>query len=240
MEILLTIAVVALLAVLGWLYSQNEKLRHQLTQPKNPANPEWANQSAQTIINSAQAKADAIMTQAELGALKLGTEKGMESQLFEKQFQEKLDQMTTQANNLLQQSMQNLQTKFTNNINQAQSGYHAFVQKAVGQMADSQKQTEENMRTKINELLFKFEENLANFLATSEQKSFEAINLELKSARELIESYKVQQLAIIDENIVSVLEKTLDLVLTEKLSLRNQVDLVYDALYKAKVEKFLV
>jgi guanylate kinase len=107
-------------------------------------------------------------------------------------------------------------------------------------MADSQKQTEENMRTKINELLFKFEENLANFLATSEQKSFEAINLELKSARELIESYKVQQLAIIDENIVSVLEKTLDLVLTEKLSLRNQVDLVYDALYKAKVEKFLV
>ncbi len=43
-----------------------------------------------------------------------------------------------------------------------------------------------------------------------------------------------------DENIIAMMEQTLSIVLAKKLSLKDQLDLVYEALEKAKVEKFVV
>lgn len=74
----------------------------------------------------------------------------------------------------------------------------------------------------------------------SQQRSVQSIELELKAARQLIETYKQQQLKVIDENVIAMLEKTLSLVLTKKISLQDQVELVYEALEKAKAEKFIV
>ncbi len=77
-------------------------------------------------------------------------------------------------------------------------------------------------------------------MAKAESQSLESISTELRSARDLIESYKSQQFALVDENIVAVLERTMALVLKQKLSLKDHMDLVYEALGKAKLEKFLV
>jgi hypothetical protein len=108
------------------------------------------------------------------------------------------------------------------------------------QLIEWQADTEEEIKYKLNSFLETFETNMSQFFIGAEQKSLESINLELKSARALIESYKTQQLGIIEENIVAVLERTLSIVLKQKLSLKDQLDLVYEALEKAKVEKFLV
>jgi hypothetical protein len=56
----------------------------------------------------------------------------------------------------------------------------------------------------------------------------------------LIDTYKVQQMNVIDENIMAMLEKTLSLVLAKNLDLKDQMDLVYESLEKAKAEKFVV
>ena len=45
---------------------------------------------------------------------------------------------------------------------------------------------------------------------------------------------------IIDENIVAMLEKTLSLVLAKNLNLRDQMELVYESLERAKTDSFLV
>jgi hypothetical protein len=45
---------------------------------------------------------------------------------------------------------------------------------------------------------------------------------------------------VIDENIMAMLEKTLSLVLAKNLDLKDQMDLVYESLEKAKAEKFVV
>jgi hypothetical protein len=67
-----------------------------------------------------------------------------------------------------------------------------------------------------------------------------AVDLELRSARQLIDTYKVQQMNVIDENIMAMLEKTLSLVLAKNLDLKDQMDFVYESLEKAKAEKFVV
>ncbi len=93
---------------------------------------------------------------------------------------------------------------------------------------------EDEMQSKVTELLLNFEQKLTDFFASAEQKSLDAINLEIKSARALIDTYKSEQLKIVDENVVAVLEQTLNLVLQQKLSLRDQLDLVFQALEKSK------
>jgi len=92
---------------------------------------------------------------------------------------------------------------------------------------------------RVNQMFEKLESRLADFLVTTEQKTTSSIELELKAARNLIETYKDQQLKLIDENIIAMMEQTLNIVLAKKLSLKDQLDLVYEALEKAKVEKFV-
>lgn len=92
---------------------------------------------------------------------------------------------------------------------------------------------------RVNQMFENFETKLADFLLQSEQKMMLAVDLELRSARQLIDTYKVQQMNLIDENIVAMLEKTLSLVLAKNLNLKDQMDFVYESLEKAKVEKFI-
>lgn len=99
---------------------------------------------------------------------------------------------------------------------------------------------QEKIMAETNDLFEKFEENLSNYLTQTQSQSTKAIELELKAARSLIDSYKSGQLRVIDENIVAILEKTLSIILAKKLSLADQMDLVYKALEKAKAEKFFV
>ena len=77
-------------------------------------------------------------------------------------------------------------------------------------------------------------------MVQTESKTATSIELELKASRELIETYKTQQLKLIDENIVAMIEQTINIVLGKKLSLKDQLDLIYEALEKAKIEKFIV
>lgn len=100
----------------------------------------------------------------------------------------------------------------------------------------SRKATEE----RINRMFGNLEERLSDFLISTEAQTTQSIELEVKATRNLIESYKQQQLKLIDENIIAMMEQTLNIVLGKKLSLKEQLELVYEALEKAKVDKFVV
>ena len=134
-----------------------------------------------------------------------------------------------------------------NIVQTSQESITASQDQLIGFMADLQKRSEQfeeaSRKTgeeRINELFDRLEERLSDFLVQTEQKTTSSIELELKAARELIETYKGQQLKLIDENIIAMMEQTLNIVLGKKLSLQDQLDLVYEALEKAKVEKFVV
>lgn len=115
--------------------------------------------------------------------------------------------------------------------------FMADLQKRAEQFEQASKATTEQ---RINDTFERLENKLSDFLIQTEQKTASSIELELKAARQLIETYKQQQLKLIDENIIAMLEQTMNLVLSKKLSLKDQLELVYQALEKAKVEKFIV
>jgi uncharacterized membrane protein len=122
----------------------------------------------------------------------------------------------------------------------AEQNYEKFLQNLVDISQKTQLQSIEGAKIKVDKLFEDFEVKLADFLLQSEQKMMLAVDLELRSARQLIDTYKVQQMNVIDENIMAMLEKTLSLVLAKNLDLKDQMDLVYESLEKAKAEKFVV
>lgn len=118
--------------------------------------------------------------------------------------------------------------------------FKVFLEELKKQAQSTQAANWEAEKFRVGELFEEFETKLADFLLQAEQKMMLSVDLELKSARQLVDTYKVQQMNVIDENIVAMLEKTLSLVLAKNLNLKDQVDLVYESLERAKTESFLV
>lgn len=169
-------------------------------------------------LNQSIKKSQAIISEAELTGIKETATMEMD---FQKKFAESLEQSKqtiTAAQNQLLNFMQDLQKR---------SQEFEEASKASGEQ-------------RINALFDRVESRLADFLVATEQKTTSSIELELKSARELVEAYKNEQIKLIDENIIAMMEQTLSLVLGKKLSLKDQMDLVYEALEKAKIQKFVV
>lgn len=156
-------------------------------------------------------------------------------------------EVLAQGNYATKKLVSEFQTQLQNIIKNHESSITASQDQFIKFMADLQKRSSDfeeasrkSTQQRISELFLHLETKLSDFLIQTEQKTTSSIELELKSTRELIETYKAQQLKLIDENIVAMLEKTLSIVLAKKLSLKDQLDLIYESLEKAKADKFIV
>ena len=155
--------------------------------------------------------------------------------------------LLTQDNFVTKQLINQYSNQLSELIKNSGSSISAAQEQLIHFMEDLQKRSsdfEEASRVstekRISQLFERLEAKLSDFLIQTEQKTATSIELELKSVRQLIETYKNAQLKLIDENIIAMMEQTLSIILTKKLSLKDQLDLVYEALEKAKVEKFIV
>lgn len=186
-----------------------------LLHKKHPTHP--TGNKGQAVIKQALAKAQKILGKAELEGAEIIADSKLMTKRLEAQYGEALAKQIEKS-----------QTEFEN---------YLLELKTRSEQAEAL--TQEFTKQRVNEIFEQFETNLATFLTSTEQKSIAAIDLELKAARQLIDTYKTQQLQLIDENIIAMLEKTLSIVLSKRLTLKDQVDLVYEALEKAKIEKFI-
>lgn len=189
---------------------------------EDAGNPlKYTNDKGYGILQKAYKQAQVILGRAELESVKVLADSKVVAKNLEAKYEEKLAQTTDQ-------------------LNKAQQDYNTFLNDLKNQAQQTQLLNQEFTKQKTNELFEKFEANLAQFLTSTEQKSVMSIELEMRASKQLIDTYKQQQLALIDENIIAMLEKTLSVVLAKKLSLKDQMDLVYEALEKAKVEQLIV
>lgn len=183
---------------------------------------EQAEQKSFGIIHKAMDKAQSILGLAEIESIKVVADSTVKSR--------KLEQS-------LEQDFQKEFNLTTQNIQENLKAYLGHLEQSSDQ---SQKEILESTKVRVNQMMDRFEQNLSQFLAQTEQQSISSLELEMRSARQMIEFYKQQQLAVIDENVVAMLEQTLSLVLSKKLTLRDHLDLIFEALDRAKLEKFVI
>lgn len=186
---------------------------------------ENARQKGLGLIYSAMKKAQTITQSSELTGIKIIASAEIDKKKIEKETMQSIHDASYEAKEA---------------IAQAQGVFTDYLQQLSQQATTQSSESEKIVKDRINKLFDNFEQSLSSYLTNTQQQSVRAITLEVQAARQLIETYKTEQFRLVDENIVAMLERTLSLVLVKKMTLKEHVDLVYESLEKAKVEKFII
>jgi hypothetical protein len=244
---------VAIVAVA--LYIREYMVRRRLERDSKPTPGDKQNyqtlqqmtDTSHTLVNQAKTEAQRLMEETKDFSAKTTQDFSRELSAFLQEEEKQTGQAATVVNQDIQkkqaefdQFMAHLTSVLDSKTDASVNQFASFLENLKQQSQKSQAADWEGAKTRVNELFESFETKLADFLLQTEQKMMLSVDLELKSARQLIDTYKVQQMNIIDENIVSMLEKTLSMVLAKNLNLKDQMDLVYESLERAKTESFLV
>lgn len=219
-SLLLTLAVIVTI----FLYLREYNHRRKLETEGDKFLAEIKEKGWETLHQSITKSQD-LLGQAELEGIKIVAEEKVETAKLDQEYQKNL----TQALNDSKQS-----------IVAAQGQLLQFMQDLQKRSAEFEEASKVTGEQRINQLFDRVEAKLSDFLVQTAQKTTSSIELELKASRQLVETYKNEQFKLIDENIIAMMEQTLGIVLAKRLSLKDQLDLVYEALEKAKIEKFIV
>lgn len=228
--IFLVLTNVSCLSLYIWEYNKRQKLIKDrfLT-------IDQAEQKSYNILHQAIKKAQALIGSAELEGIKVAATTKLQSEKFEKYYEKGFEQALKDMELKLSEITSLVQKQIT----QAQQDYLNFLSQARSDIEQIEHQQKAVTEQRVDQLLNSLQSRLWDFLVQIEQRTISSVEIELKSSKQLIDRYKQQQLALVDENIVAILERTLSQVLAKRLSLKDHLDLVYEALEKAKLEKFI-
>lgn len=181
-----------------------------------------------SILSKALTKAHSIITRAQQEGSDIIHETESTTKTLAQHYQEELDQIT-----------KNLEAQITQEVQKAESDFAKYLGSLKSHADASTGQVHKYVQTRADQTFTSLDQQLAETVKQLHIRSATAIEEELKKARQAVETYKAEQTRVVDNNIVAILEKTLNLVLTKKLTLKDHMDLVYEALEKAKVEKMI-
>jgi hypothetical protein len=188
------------------------------------------------ILSDAIKKSQDLMSATEVEAIKITAD----AKDYKTALQSKFDAEIARVVDEYTADFKSYTTLMKSKFDLSQQDYLNYLKYLKEESDKSRAESFDSIRNQVGQMFVKFEEKLTEFLNESQKNSVESIELEIKATRQLIETYKQNQLKLIDENVIAMLERTLSLVLARKLTLKDQIDLVYESLEKAKNEKFLV
>ncbi len=91
----------------------------------------------------------------------------------------------------------------------------------------------------LNDLQAKSQQQVADYISKLEADLSAGLQTDLAEMRKSIDAYKTAKLAALDANFLEVAQRALETLLDKKITLTDQVDLVNEALDKAKQEKLI-
>ena len=150
-----------------------------------------------------------------------------------------IDELESYYREALSKTYNNYKEKFEQKAEKAEGEFVQFLADLQVRSQQTDSLIESVKKERIDTLFDTLETRLSTVIDETVTKTLATIQKELEDSRKNVQEYTNKQLSLIDQNAIDLLEKTLSIVLIKKMSLRDQLDLVYEALEKAKLEKFL-
>lgn len=190
-----------------------------LLRSKNPVTPqdEAAEEKSLGLLNRAYKKAQNIIGQAELSGIKMRAESKLETR---KQASEMSAGIATAANKVEQMLYKS--------ADKANSQFQEFLDDLKAKGEKEEETIVADSRKRVDDYVVKLQTDMSNSLKT-----------DMEQMQKSVEDYKKTKLAAMDANFLAVAERALEILLNKKMSLSDQVELVNEALDKAKQEKLI-
>ncbi len=196
--------------------------RHTLT-PDQELQLEDSEARAEMIIHKAMKRADKLIVKAELASLAFVAHQKIEIRKIEAEHRENIGKLLTE-----------MSYKLETGTAEAEKTYREYLQTLEKSLTADLANKQGYLDQQVEVFFGETQKLLAGFVQSLQQQTQVQVDKEIGNARAMIDSYRQKRLEIVDENIVAILEKTLNITLAKKLTLAEQTELVYEALEEAK------
>lgn len=151
-------------------------------------------------------------------------------------FKTEMEQIESAYQKAVDESFAALKSRMEQRILDSENSYSSYLKELESRMASQINQNQNHLETKTNAFFTEAQKLLQNFIKDLQSRTETQVDKEIGTAKKIVADYKRQRMEIIDENIVAILEKALNVVIAKKLTLGDQTELVYEALERAKKE----
>lgn len=218
--ILLLIIVVLLILLVV-----NNRRMHDLTYPVYDYIVKQAESKAQEITQEAMEKSRAMVRDAEKEGLKMVEQEKLESSKIEKEYAEKLAGLEQETEKMLGTYTEAIQ----NDMKRLSEGLEKRV-------AESISKNEQFLQGETQKLSTQLSGTFSTLEANAKEQIRNNVERELISVKKLVETYRQERFALIDHEIMSLIERTTSIALQKTLSLEDHTELIYRALEEAKTK----
>lgn len=179
-------------------------------------------------LHSAIKKSQAIVGEAEIESLKNQSTMIKGVQDFEKKYEGELETTAQQVNKeLLVQSAK------------ATEKYKGELESLLKNMAAVTEETKDKFSSNTVLMLTQLGKDLSEKLSQIEAKSIVAAEMEVEAMKKAIAEYRTRRMEKIDTDGVEIVERAVEIVVGKGISVKEQVELINQALDQAKSEKFI-
>lgn len=174
----------------------------------------------------------ALQGRLERGEKEEGTlvnELALKTRKIEEVYRTELAEVFTRIRSGVEDRITNLETSHTTYIKSLEERLLAGLER-----------NQTNLEKKTDNFFTKSEDFLRKFITDLQSRTETQLDEEIGNAKKIVDKYRQQRVEIIDENVVAILEKTLNIALGKKLTFTEQTELIYEALEQAKKENIFV
>lgn len=220
---LLIVVLLFLVVVLLLFLVMNNRRMSNMTYPVYDFVVKDAQKKANQITHDAMKESRKILTEAELAGIKTVAKSKVESKHVEADYEEQLDALTQETQTMLTKYGEHMDAELARLTDALEKRIAVGIQK------------NENF---LQEETDKLSKQLASTFGTLEANAKEQIRSNVEAefigVKKVIETYRQERFALIDNELLSLIENTTQVALQKSLNLADHTDLLYKALEEAK------
>ncbi len=217
--IFLILTIIVLLVVL----IVNNRRMQNITYPVYDYILKGAHDKARKITYEARKDARKLLAEAELEGVKVIAKEKLESKNIEKDYEEKLQTLTKETELLLAQYGKSMDGQLKR-----------LVEGVEKRVASGIAKNEAFLQDETNKLSKQLSNTFTTLEANAKEQIRSNVEKEFIAVKKVVETYRQERFALIDNEIISLIENTTALALQKTLTLNEHTDLIYRALDEAK------
>jgi len=215
----LLLLVVVLLIIL---IVNNRRIRN-LTYPIYDYIVKGAHKKAQEITYDAMKDSRKMVAQAELEGVKIVAKEKLDSKKIGKEYEAKLEELTVHT----EQILENYNKSVEADLRRLSDALEKRISTGISKNENLLQEQTTKLSTQLSDTFTTLEANAKEQIRSNVEKEF-------ISVKKVIETYRQERYALVDNQILSLLENTATIALGKQLSLKDHTELIYRALEEAK------